>query len=73
MINPNYLKTNDMAKHIGYSSHFLLKNKNIIFFENVHYFSKELRTNWKVSEIVAWVENKNMTDQAKSVLDTILS
>jgi len=73
MINSNYLKTNDMAKYIGYSTHFLLKNKNIIFFENVHYFSKELRTNWKVSEMIAWVENKNMTDKAKSVLDTILS
>jgi len=73
MTSSQYLKTNDMAKHIGYSGHFLLKNKDVLFFENVHYFSKELRINWKVSEMVAWVENKNTSDQAKSVLDTILS
>ncbi|MCH9741480.1 MAG: hypothetical protein K0U38_11680 [Epsilonproteobacteria bacterium] len=71
MIIPQYLKTNDMAKHIGYSGDFLLKNKEVIFFKNVHYFPKEKRTNWKVSEMVAWVENKNISDKAKSVLDLV--
>jgi hypothetical protein len=73
MIKQKYLKTNSMAELIGYSGDFLLKNRNILFFENVHYFSKGLRINWKVSEVVSWVENKNMSHQAKSVLDTILS
>jgi hypothetical protein len=73
MTNSKYLKTNSMAELIGYSGDFLLKNRNVLFFENVHYFSKGLRINWKVSEVVSWVENKNMSHQAKIVLDTILS
>ena len=73
MINPKYLKTNSMAELIGYSGDFLLKNRNIIFFKDVHYFPKGLRIDWKVSEVIAWVENKNMSNQAKTVLDTILS
>ena len=60
-----------MAKLIGYSGDFLLKNRNIIFYENIHYFTKESRINWKVSEVVAWVENRNTTQKAKEVLDLL--
>jgi len=73
MINSKYLKTNSMAELIGYSGDFLLKNRNVLFFENVHYFPKGSRINWKVSELISWVENRNSSNQAKSVLDTILS
>lgn len=61
-----------MAKYIGYSGDFLLKNRGILFYENVHYFTKDNRINWKVIEMVAWVENKNMTKQVKSILNIVL-
>lgn len=71
-MDAQYLKTNDMAAYLGYSCDFLLKNREILFFKDVHYFPKDKRTNWKVSEMVAWVENKNMTQQVKNILDWVL-
>jgi len=66
-----YLKTNDMAKLIGYSGDYLLKNRGILFFENVHYFPKEKRLDWKVVNMIEWVENENLSTQAKSILDLV--
>ncbi len=68
---PLYLKTSHMAKLIGYSKDYLLKNREILFFENVHYFVKERRTDWKVIKMIEWVENKNVSDKAKSILDLV--
>ena len=67
-----YYKTNDMAKLIGYSGDFLLKNREILFFENIHYYTKEKRINWKVDKMIEWVENKNLSNQAKEILDLVL-
>jgi len=69
---PLYLKTNDMAKLIGYSSDYLLNNRDVIFFENIHYFPKSKRINWKVSKMIEWVENQNLSDKAKNILDLVL-
>ena len=69
--NPLYLKTNDMAKMIGYSKDYLLKNRGVLFFENIHYFPKDKRTNWKVSTMIEWMENKNVSDKAKDILDLV--
>jgi len=69
--NPLYLKTNDMAKLIGYSGDYLLKNRDVIFFENIHYFPKNKRTDWKVSKMIEWVENKSISAKAKSVLEMV--
>jgi len=71
MNTPLYLKTNDMAKLIGYSGDYLLKNRSILFFENVHYFPKEKRLDWKVLKMIEWVENQNLSTQAKSILDLV--
>jgi len=68
---PLYLKTNDMAKMIGYSKDYLLKNRGVLFFEGEHFFTKKGRTNWKVSRIVEWIENKTMSDKAKNILDMV--
>lgn len=68
---PQYLKTNDMARLISYSNDYLLKNKKVIFFEGTHYFTKDKRTNWKVSNMIAWIENKNISDKAKAILDLV--
>ncbi|UFH58861.1 hypothetical protein [Sulfurovum mangrovi] len=68
---PQYLKTNDMAKMIGYSKDYLLKHKGVFFFEGTHYFTKQKRTNWKVSSMIAWIENKNLSDKAKEILDLV--
>lgn len=69
--DPLYLKTNDMAKRIGYSGDYLLKNRNILFFEDVHYFPKEKRLDWKVSKMVEWVENVNISAQAEDILNLV--
>ena len=69
--NSLYLKTKDMAKLIGYSGDYLLKNREILFFEDVHYFSKEKRINWKTSKMIEWVENQNLSDKAKEILDVV--
>ena len=69
--NPLYLKTNDMAKMIGYSGDYLLKNREVIFFQGIHYFPKEKRIDWKVDKMIEWVENKNISAQAKAILDLV--
>jgi len=69
--NPLYLKTNDMAKLIGYSKDYLLKYRGVFFFEGTHFFTKNNRTNWKVDSIIAWIENKNMSDKAKNILNLV--
>ena len=69
--NPLYLKTNDMAKLIGYSGDYLLKNRGTIFLEAVHYFPKHKRIDWKVSKMIEWVENKNLSEKAKEILDMV--
>ena len=71
MNTPLYLKTNDMAKLIGYSGDYLLKNREILFFEGIHYFPKEKRVDWKVAKMVEWVENQTISDQAKQILDMV--
>jgi len=69
--NPLYLKTNDMAKLIGYSGDYLLKNRDTVFLKGVHYFPKEKRIDWKVSKVIEWVENQNLSTQAKNILDLV--
>ena len=60
-----------MAKLIGYSRDFLLDNREILFFEEIHYFPKKKRINWKVSKIIEWVENEDLSDKAKEILDMV--
>ena len=69
---PLYLKTTAMASIIGYSGDYLKNNKEILFFEDIHYFPKEKRINWKVDKMIEWVENKNISSQAKAILDLVL-
>ena len=68
---PLYLKTNDMAKLIGYSGDYLLKNREIIFMQGVHYFPKNKRIDWKVTKVLEWVENQNLSDKAKDIIDLV--
>ena len=69
--NPLYLKTNDMAKLMGYSGDYLLNNRGTQFIESIHYFPKSKRIDWKVSKMIEWVENQNLSDQAKDILDLL--
>lgn len=69
--DPLYLKTNDMAKLVGYSGDYLLKNRDTVFLKGVHYFPKEKRIDWKVSKVIEWVENQNLSAQAKNILDLV--
>jgi len=71
LTKPLYLKTGDMASMIGYSPDYLLNNREVLFFENIHYFPKDKRINWKIDEMIAWVENKNISMQAKEILDLV--
>ncbi len=71
MNKPLYLKTNDMAKLIGYSGDYLLKNREVLFFEGVHYFPKEKRLDWKVAKMIEWVEGNSISDKAKDILDLV--
>jgi len=66
-----YMKTTAMAKILGYSSDFLLNNREIIFFEGKHYFPQGNRINWKVSAMTAWIENKNVSNQAQEILKMV--
>ena len=66
-----YLQTSQMARLIGYSKDYLLRNRGVLFFEGIHYFRKPRRTHWKVSAMIEWVENKTISDQAKSILDLV--
>ena len=68
---PLYYKTNDMAKLIGYSGDYLLKNREILFFKDIHFFPKEKRIDWKVDKMIQWVENQNLSDKAKEILDVV--
>lgn len=71
MNKPLYLKTNDMAKLIGYSGDYLLKNREILFFQGVHFFPKEKRIDWKVDKMIEWVEGNSISDQAKNILNLV--
>ncbi len=71
MNKPLYLKTNDMAKLIGYSGDYLLKNREVLFFEGIHYFPKEKRLDWKVAKMIEWVEGNSISNQAKNILDLV--
>ncbi len=71
MNKPLYLKTNDMAKLIGYSGDYLLKNRDVLFFKGVHFFPKEKRIDWKVDKMIEWVEGNSLSDQAKNILDLV--
>ena len=71
MNKPLYLKTNDMAKLIGYSGDYLLKNREVLFFKGVHFFPKEKRIDWKVDKMIEWVEGNSISDQAKNILDLV--
>jgi len=70
-----YLKTRDMARLIGYSPDYLLQNREILFTRGVHYFPKmnsgKPRIDWKVDAVLAWVEGKELSSKAKSILDLI--
>ena len=68
---PRYLKTNDMAKLIGYSRDFLMGNREILFFKDVHYFPKKRRIDWKVSRMIQWVEGKDTSNQALEILNLV--
>jgi len=67
-MTPDYLKTKDMARKLGYSSDFLLKNRNLLFFEGEHFFPKDNRIDWKVSIMIAWVENLYASTQVLEIL-----
>jgi len=69
--DPLYLKTKDMAALIGYSGDYLLQNREVLFFEGTHFFPKEKRIDWKVSKMIEWIENKNLSDKAKDILDLV--
>ncbi len=66
-----YLPIGKMAKMTGYSPDFLRKNIGILFFEGTHFFKKQNRSDWKVSSMIAWIENKNMSTQAKDILKMV--
>lgn len=57
-----------MAAYIGYSKSFLEKNRGSLFFEGTHYFKNSRGTRWKVSEMVAWVEGKEISNKAKDIV-----
>jgi len=68
---PQYLKTSDMAKMIGYSKDYLLRNRGILFFEGDHFFMKKGRTNWKVARIIEWIENKTPIQPISAISEKI--
>ena len=62
-----------MAEMIGYSPDFLLNNRDLLFFEGEHYFTKNRRINWKVSKVIDWVENREVSSKALQMLERISS
>jgi len=66
-----YMKTTAMAKVLGYSSDFLLNNRDIIFFEGEHYFPQGNRINWKISAMTNWIENRTISNQAQEILKMV--
>ena len=65
------MKTSHMAKVLGYSSDFLLNNREIIFFEGEHYFTQDKRINWKISAMTDWIENRTISNQANEILKMV--
>lgn len=63
-----YAKTRQMAEILGYSSDFLLNNREIIFFEGEHYFTHNKRINWKIPVMMDWIENKSISIQSQEIL-----
>jgi len=66
-----YMKTSHMAKSLGYSSDFLLNNRELIFFEDEHYFTKSRRIDWKIDVMIDWIENRKISTQALEILEMV--
>jgi len=66
-----YMKTTAMANILGYSSDFLLNNREIIFFEGEHYFTQNKRINWKISKMTDWIENRSISTQSEEILKLV--
>ena len=67
-----YMKTRTMAKSLGYSSDFLLNNRELIFFEGEHYFTKDRRINWKINAMTDWIENRTtVSTQVLEILQMV--
>jgi len=66
-----YVKTKTMAEYLGYSSDFLLNNREIIFFEGEHYFTQDRRINWKIVAMENWIENKSISIQSQEILKMV--
>lgn len=65
------MKTKQIAEILGYSSDFLLNNRDILFFEGEHYFTQNSRINWKISKMTDWIENRNVSTQAQEILKMV--
>lgn len=70
-MTPKYLKTKDMAKFIGYSQDFLLSKRDVLFFAGIHFFPKEKRIDWNVDKMIEWVEDKQISQKAKVIVDLV--
>lgn len=70
-MNNMYMKTKQMAEVLGYSSDFLLNNRDILFFEGEHYFTQNKRINWKITAMTDWIENKSISAQSQEILKMV--
>lgn len=70
-MNNMYMKTKQMAEVLGYSSDFLLNNRDILFFEGEHYFTQNKRINWKITAMTDWIENKSISTQSQEILKMV--
>lgn len=66
-----YVKTKFMGELLGYSSDFLLNNREILFFEGEHYFTQNKRINWKISKMTDWIENRSISTQSEEILKLV--
>ena len=69
-----YLSTGQMAKYLGISKDFLLKNQGILFIKGKHYFMPDgiNKYLWEVSVMEKWARGENTIDNPfKGVLDEL--
>ena len=70
-----FMKSSEMANHIGVSIDWLKKNKRKLFNEGVHYHNPAGKhTFWDVEKMVKWVREGNKKHTRRDTLiETVLS
>jgi hypothetical protein len=71
------MKTEEMAEYLSVDPSFLKKNRNILFFEGVHYSKPDPERvrilRWIVAAMELWMMGQSTSTEEQALLDRLVS